>query len=87
MSGTSGTYPKFSFAATGSVIIDLLFIKDDTYYIVDYKTDDINNIDELIKRYKIQLDLYEVGIRNIMNAKNVIKIIYSVKLNRYIKVE
>ena len=70
-----------------SGIIDLLFIKDDTYYIVDYKTDDINNIDELIKRYKIQLDLYEIGIRNIMNAKNVIKIIYSVKLNRYIKVE
>ena len=57
------------------------------YYIVDYKTDDINNMDELVERYKTQLDLYEIGIRNIMNAKNVIKIIYSVKLNRYIKVE
>ena len=66
-------------------VIDLLFIKDDTYYIVDYKTDNVPK-EELIKRYKLQLDLYEIGIREILKAKNVKKYIYSIMLNKFIEV-
>ncbi len=66
-------------------VVDLLVIKDDNYFIVDYKTDNINQ-DELIKRYKIQLDLYEMGIKQIFNAKNVKKYIYSIMLNKFIEV-
>ncbi len=67
-------------------VIDLLFKVDDTYYIVDYKTDDVNDLNELKDRYKVQLDLYEIGIKNIMKVDKVVKIIYSIKLNKYIKV-
>ncbi len=70
-----------------SGVIDLLFIKDDTYYIVDYKTDKVDSLQKLKERYKIQLDLYEIGIRNIYNATNIEKYIYSIYLNKFIKVE
>ena len=70
-----------------SGIIDLLFIKDDVYYIVDYKTDKVDNLNELVDRYKMQLDLYEIGIKDIYNAKKVEKYIYSIYLNKFIKVE
>ncbi len=69
-----------------SGVIDLLFIKDDVYTIVDYKTDNVNSMQELIQRYKKQLDLYEIGIRKKMNAKSVRKFIYSIKLNSFIEV-
>lgn len=69
-----------------SGIIDLLFIKDDTYYIVDYKTDKVDKLDELVDRYKVQLDLYEIGVKNIFNAKDVKKYIYSVYLNKFIEI-
>ena len=69
-----------------SGIIDMMFIYDDTYYILDYKSDDINNIEELKERYKIQLDLYEIGVKQLFNAKKVEKIIYSIKLNKFIRV-
>ena len=61
-------------------VIDLLFVYEDIYYIVDYKTDKVDSLEELKDRYKIQLDLYEIGIRNIMNASNVKKYIYSYAL-------
>ncbi len=69
-----------------SGIIDMIFVYDDTYYILDYKSDDINNIEELKERYKIQLDLYEIGVKQLFNAKKVEKIIYSIKLNKFIRV-
>ena len=67
-------------------VIDLLLVKDEIYYIIDYKTDKINDINELKQMYKLQLDLYEIGIKNTMNAKHVKKIIYSIVLNKYIEV-
>ena len=44
-------------------VIDLLFIKDDCYYIVDYKTDKVDNLEVLKDRYSIQLELYEIGVK------------------------
>ena len=67
-----------------SGIIDLLFFYDDAYYIVDYKTDNVNDLIELKDRYKIQLDLYEIGIKDLFNCDKVVKIIYSIKFGKYI---
>lgn len=67
-------------------IIDLLFIKDDTYYIVDYKTDDVDKLNDLVERYKVQLNLYEIGVKQIFGAKEIKKFIYSIKLNKFIEI-
>ena len=69
-----------------SGVIDLLFITNDTYNIVDYKTDKVSSMDELKDLYKIQLDLYEIALREKMNAKNVKKFIYSIYLGKFIEV-
>lgn len=69
-----------------SGVIDLLFIKNDVYTIVDYKTDNVSSLEELKEMYKKQLDLYEIGIKAKMNAKKVKKFIYSIKLNKFIEV-
>ncbi len=66
-------------------IMDLLFIKDGTYYIVDYKTDNVLELEELKSRYQTQLDLYALGLKEIMNAKSIKKFIYSIKLNKFIE--
>ena len=69
-----------------SGVIDLLYITNDTYNIVDYKTDKVSSMDELKDLYKIQLDLYEIALREKMNAKNVRKFIYSIYLGKFIEV-
>ncbi len=69
-----------------SGIIDLLFIHDNTFYIVDYKTDKVDTIDQLVDLYKVQLDLYEDGIKQNINAKKIKKYIYSITLNKFIEV-
>ena len=67
-------------------IIDLLLEKDNNYTIIDYKTDKVNTLEELVDLYKVQLDLYEIAIKNKYNAVYVDKYIYSLYLNKYIKI-
>lgn len=67
-------------------IIDLLLEKDNNYTIIDYKTDKVNTLEELVDLYKVQLDLYEIAIKNKYNAVYVDKYIYSLHLNKYIKI-
>ena len=69
-----------------SGIADLIFVNDDVYTIVDYKTDNVNNLLELKDRYKVQLDLYEIALMNIMKANKIRKFIYSIKFNEFIEV-
>lgn len=66
--------------------IDLLSIKNDKYIIVDYKTDKVDDINDLVHLYKVQLDLYEMAIKEKYNTSDVDKYIYSVYLNKYIKI-
>ena len=61
-------------------------LKNDEYYIIDYKTDNVDTLEKLKDLYKVQLDLYELAIKQKMNAKKVNKYIYSIKLNKFIKV-
>ena len=40
-------------------------------------------MEELKELYKVQLDLYEIAIKQLLNAKKVKKYIYSIKLNKF----
>lgn len=67
-------------------IIDACFVEDGQYVIVDYKTDNVDDIEELEKRYKSQLDIYEIAIKKITGMDVSDKIIYSVPLGEERKV-
>lgn len=64
-------------------IIDAFFEEDGRYVVVDYKTDAVKTQEELIKRYKTQLDYYAEALEQLMGNKmvdiksNTEKIIYS----------
>lgn len=75
---------EISFVSDNSVIdgvIDLLCEFDDKIYIIDYKSD-IASEDELISRYKKQLDLYQEALKT---NKRVEKYIYSIHNAKFIK--
>lgn len=66
-------------------IIDLLYEdKDGNLIILDYKTDKVNKkgitkedrIKELVKHYKMQLDLYEEAVKLIYNKDIKEKVLY-----------
>ena len=66
-------------------IIDLYFYnKNDELILVDYKTDNVNNEQELIDRYKVQLELYKRALEEILSTKVSKTIIYSFKLEKAI---
>ena len=71
-------------------IIDLYYIdKNDKLVLLDYKTDYVENgkEDELVKKYKRQLDLYKVALEDALH-RNVDRVcIYSVYLGRKISVD
>ena len=70
-------------------IIDLYYItKDDELILVDYKTDYVENGKEenLVNKYKKQLELYEKALEQALNKKVDKKYIYSVYLGKEIKV-
>lgn len=68
-------------------VIDLLCIYNNEYIIIDYKSDVIDSENELINRYKKQLDLYSIGIKKIYNTNNINKYIYSFYLEKFIKID
>ena len=67
-------------------IIDLYFIENNEIVLVDYKTDNLDDEKEFIKRYSTQLNYYKLALEKItgMNVKE--SIIYSFKLKKTIKV-
>ena len=68
-------------------IIDLYYItKDDELVLVDYKTDYVQNEEELISKYKVQLDLYKVALEQALQRKVDKIYIYSVYLNKEIDI-
>ena len=69
-------------------IIDCCFEEEDGYVIVDYKTDHVepDNAEEILKkRYTEQLRLYADALEQISDVKVKECIIYSVSVNREIK--
>lgn len=68
-------------------VIDLFFIdKDDKLILVDYKTDYVQNENELVEEYKGQLDLYKEALEQSLNKKVDKMCIYSVYLNKLIEI-
>ena len=66
-------------------IIDLIIEKDDELILVDYKTSRLNDYN-LIKKYALQLGLYEKALKNEFKNKKVKKYIYSIFLDKLINV-
>jgi ATP-dependent helicase/nuclease subunit A len=70
-------------------IIDVFWMNEDKVFLLDYKTDRVDTADELIARYKTQLDLYAEVLKRIFstkehNIKDVESLIYSFKLKEVI---
>ncbi len=67
-------------------IIDLYFIDErDKLVLLDYKTDRIENLEELIPKYKTQLDLYKKALEDALDKKVDEVYIYSVYKGKEIR--
>lgn len=67
-------------------IIDVFWEEEDGLVVADYKTDKINVPEELIKRYRIQLESYARALEQLTGKKVKEKIIYSFALEKEVKV-
>ena len=62
-------------------IIDTAFEEDGEWVLVDYKTDRVKSGEDLIKRYKIQMDLYKEALQRLTRMPVKACYIYSFRLN------
>ena len=73
-------------------IIDVFFEEEDGYVVLDYKTDAVKTPEELVRRYRVQLDYYSEALEQIFGhaegAGKPVKerILYSFKLGQEISV-
>ena len=65
-------------------IIDACFLEDGEWVLADYKTDRVRDPEELVRRYRVQLDLYERALSQITGRTVREKLIYSAALSRVI---
>ena len=69
-------------------VIDLYFItNDDKLVLIDFKTDYVKNEEELINKYKKQLELYKEALEQALNKKVDKMGLYSLYLNRTLEVK
>lgn len=69
-------------------IIDLYFIEENgNIVLVDYKTDYVTNENELIEKYKAQLELYKSALEKSLNKKIKDTFIYSIYLEKEVKID
>ena len=80
----SGLEKDESGAETGQRIIDAYFEENGELVLVDYKTDAVEKAQDLIDRYRVQLDLYERALTQITGKNVKEKLIYSVSLKKTI---
>ncbi|MBR1731701.1 MAG: PD-(D/E)XK nuclease family protein, partial [Ruminococcus sp.] len=66
--------------------VDLAFIENGEVVIVDYKTDRVKDINRLVTMYRKQVELYKSALEEAMDLKVKEVIIYSVHLNKKIKI-
>lgn len=62
-------------------IIDTAFEEDGEWILVDYKTDRVKSGEDLIKRYKIQMDLYKETLQRLTGMPVKASYIYSFRLH------
>lgn len=69
-------------------IIDLFVLSDDGIYLVDFKTDRLSENssgEELIDKYRIQLDVYQKALERLYEKPIIKKYIYSFAIDKYIE--
>ena len=66
-------------------VIDVFFYEEGEIVVVDYKTDRVEKADELVKRYKTQLDYYQRALEQITGAHVKERLIYSFALTQEIR--
>ncbi len=72
----------FMFSHEGIIIqgiIDAYFIEDDKIVIVDYKTDRVDDINDLQDRYHVQLEYYALALKTMLDKEIGDLIIYSTR--------
>ncbi len=67
-------------------IIDAYFIEDDKIVIVDYKTDRVDDAEELAERYHVQLEYYARALSAMTDREIGELIIYSTRHNRTVNI-
>lgn len=65
-------------------IIDVFFEENGKYVLLDYKTDAVETAEELVKRYKMQLDYYAEALEQSSGYRDTERILYSFKLGEEI---
>lgn len=68
-------------------VIDAFFYEDEEIILMDYKTDRVETGQELITRYRIQLDYYQRALQMLTEKQVKQKIIYAFRLAEEIEVE
>lgn len=68
-------------------IIDTAFEEDGEWILVDYKTDRVKSGGDLIKRYKIQMDLYKEALQRLTGMPVKASYIYSFRLHDAISID
>lgn len=69
-------------------IIDVFWIEEDGIVLLDYKTDRVDTAEELMERYRAQLDLYAEALNRVFADRNLSvkkKLIYSFRLGEIIE--
>ncbi|MDE7476640.1 MAG: PD-(D/E)XK nuclease family protein, partial [Lachnospiraceae bacterium] len=88
--GISAAQLKPDFPPTETVliqgVIDVFFYENDEIVLADYKTDKVSCKEELIKRYKTQLDYYQMALEQITGKKVKERYLYSFYLQEEIEV-
>ena len=67
-------------------VADLIIKVEDKIYLIDYKTTKANKPDQLVAKYKIQLDLYAICLQKALNIKIDNTFIYSFWFDEFIKI-
>ncbi|MCR4675185.1 MAG: helicase-exonuclease AddAB subunit AddA [Lachnospiraceae bacterium] len=63
-------------------IIDAFYITEEGLVLVDYKTDRVSSGEELIDRYREQMDLYQKAMEQSYHRKVIKKVLYSFSLGK-----
>ncbi len=68
-------------------IIDAFWLEEGKVIVLDYKTDRVKSPDELVLRYKTQLDIYGDALSRIFDKDKSEELIYSFRLQEIIEIE
>lgn len=66
-------------------IVDVFFIEDGKVHVLDYKTDRVNKGEQLIGRYKTQIELYAEALAKALEVEVGEKLIYSFALEKIVR--